>query len=553
MNRERPIRWFDCGLLALAAWCLLLLVGVRLRLDLGFARITCVGVKNPLAFLLALYAAKHAYIRFSRPRPARGNVFHFEREIPFLVFFLSALSFFTLTKKQIVSAITPPGEQCRFLTGDEPSYMLMCRSIVMDGDVNLWNDSMERRGADFGCPRAGPHKAIVDREGRRIYSIHTVGLPLLLAPFFALAVATGLAPRFVCAAALSLLTAGGMALICRLAGRGGVPGHIRAGVAVLLAVTCPLMVYSHQIYPETAGMLLIVTAYLLVLRPASAVRPAGAGAFAVAAAVGLCAAYLPWLHMRYAVFSAGLLAAFAFQRRRRLAAVALAAVPSLVSAALVAHFYTKWYGSPWPNAPYAVQGWSSTLELSPARFARCLAGIAVDSGSGLLAWSPYFAFVPAGVIFALRGNRGETLLLLAPAACYAALLATWHHWWGGFCPPGRLLVPLMPLLALWTAAFLTHNRKPELTVLFGILAALAFFLITRAAYGDFTLLYHKKSILETAPLFGSDVFARFFTPRVFFNENHPMLYAAAYLLIVALLNLYALVPRNGGRTPAVAQ
>jgi len=541
----RALKYLNWALLVCIAFCILLLLVVRIDVNLGLCRLTCTGIKRPLAILLALYAARWSYLLLFRKELPRRPLYYLRRDIPVIIALFSLLSFFTLTKKQIVSAITPTDEQCRYLTGDEPSYMLMCQSVVLDRDVNLWNDSMERKGGvTFGCPRAGPHKAYMNRDEKRIFSIHYTGLPILLAPVFALAVESGLAPRFVCAAFLSILTTVGMLMIYHLTRASGAAAIMRGALTMILTVTCPVMFYSHQIYPETAGMLLVLLCFLLMSRE----RPGTASrrrAFMVAAVTGAAAAYLPWLHMRYAIFSVCILAAFAVYHRHEPLSVAVAFFPAALSAILVMYFHWIWYGSPMPNAPYVVQGWSSTLEVSPLRAAKCLTGVLVDSGSGLLAWSPYLTFVPAGIVFCMRRDRALTLALLVPTALYFVVVGSWHHWWGGFCPPGRLLVPIMPMLALWTAGFLGGNRRKSLTVLFGVLAALSVFYAMRAAYGDFTSLYQKRHILETYPLLGSDQFVRSFTPRIFHGENRPFVYGAAYLLVAGLLNLYALV-----RTPA---
>ena len=538
---ERLTRYLNGAILFAAACCVLLLLVIRIDINLGCCHLTCVGVKRPLTILMVLYAAKCSCLFLFRKDLARPLVSHFRRDLPIIVFFISLLSFFTLMKKQIVSAITPPQEQNRYLTGDEPSYMLMCQSVVLDKDVNLWNDSMERGGGvTFNNPRAGPHKAYMNRDEKRIYSLHSAGLPILISPVFALALGTGLAPRFACASALAILAALSMVLIFRLLRLSGASPVVRMGVAGALAITCPVMFYSYQVYPGSTGMLLVALAFLLVFGPDS-VPGSRTRALLCAAAVGSCTAYLPWLHMRYSIFSLGIFAAFILYRRRPILSIMAAATPAAVSAILLMCAYNRWFGSPMPNAAYVSQGWSSTLDLSPLRAAKCLTGVLVDSGSGLLMWSPYLLFIPAGIVFCMRMDRKRTLLMLLPTVLYFGVVGTWHEWWGGFCPPGRMLVPLMPMLAFWTAGFLAGNRKKGLTALFVVLVAVSAFLAARAAYGDYASLYQKRNILETYPLFSSDVFVKFFTPRVFHNENRPLVYGAAYLLVAGLLNLYALV------------
>lgn len=75
-------------------------------------------------------------------------------------------------------------KQLSFMGGDEPSYIMMTDSLVKDGDFNLKNDYELKRATEYYLgPDLFPHIAvIVDyMQSDKWYSIHTVGLPILLA------------------------------------------------------------------------------------------------------------------------------------------------------------------------------------------------------------------------------------------------------------------------------------------------------------------------------------------------------------------------------------
>lgn len=75
-------------------------------------------------------------------------------------------------------------KQMSFLGGDEPHYIMMADSLIKDGDFNLKNDyELSRALTYYPVPALFPHvAAIIDYTNTdKWYSIHTVGLPILIA------------------------------------------------------------------------------------------------------------------------------------------------------------------------------------------------------------------------------------------------------------------------------------------------------------------------------------------------------------------------------------
>ena len=73
-----------------------------------------------------------------------------------------------------------------FLSGDEPHYIMMSESLIQDNDFNLKNDYLLKRYQKYYSdndlfPHVSPKLSI---DGDKWYSIHPIGLPLLVAlPF----------------------------------------------------------------------------------------------------------------------------------------------------------------------------------------------------------------------------------------------------------------------------------------------------------------------------------------------------------------------------------
>jgi hypothetical protein len=75
-------------------------------------------------------------------------------------------------------------------------------------------------------------------------------------------------------------------------------------------------------------------------------------------------------------------------------------------------------------------------------------GLLIDRENGLLVWAPIYALVPSA--WALSGRRCVVWLL--PVAVLLLMSAAHLHWWGGFSPAARFLVPLVPIFASAGAA-----------------------------------------------------------------------------------------------------
>jgi len=70
------------------------------------------------------------------------------------------------------------------ITGDEPHYLLITKSLVSDGDVNLWNNYQNKDYLKFYPGRLDSHTKTGKKGSRFQYSRHMPGFSALLLPAY---------------------------------------------------------------------------------------------------------------------------------------------------------------------------------------------------------------------------------------------------------------------------------------------------------------------------------------------------------------------------------
>jgi hypothetical protein len=134
----------------------------------------------------------------------------------------------------------------------------------------------------------------------------------------------------------------------------------------------------------------------------------------------------------------------------------------VLSAAALALWHFHLYGFFDPRRVYGRRP-----ELSLAGLPEGLQGLLLDQEFGLLAYAPVFVLAVPGLFLLARGSRR---LAAASAALLLVVILTagsWPMWRGGFNPPARFLVPVVPVLALCVAAALRRGVGSGAVLLMG--------------------------------------------------------------------------------------
>ena len=506
-----------------------------------------------------------------------------EKRLPWIALFLFFLFYAFLAS----GLIFPPQP----FTGDEPHYLILTKSLLSDRDLNLSNNYTDRDYLQFYPGELRPHTRTGKKGAEYQYSLHTPGLPLLLLPFAyagekissAKSLASDPEARrkifvFVVRLPLCFLAALLGFLVFRLTR--DITRSPRAAWAawLIFGLTPPLLFYATLLYPEIPAAIILIW----IFRSLIINRNIGGGR---CLAAGLGAAFLPWLGIKYTILTAGLsvLAVLSLRKaaRGKGRKFILFFAPLLVSAGLYLFYLWSLYGYISPFAPYEgildknlmVQRF---FHFSPVEFLRCGLAYLFDQRIGVLAYAPVYLLFFPGIFLAWKRSRRAGGLLLAIFSLYWAFCSLGYYW-GGFCPPGRMLLPVLWIMAVFLAQPLAagagsgglpkeggsrkhHGLKRAVVQALLVLSLLVAFLTLRHPQ----LLYHENLARGTdlrganshllASLSNAFVDFRGFVPSLSGrNPGHWPALAAWILAALLLVLLFLKKQRIGGRPATYRQ
>jgi hypothetical protein len=301
------------------------------------------------------------------------------------------------------------------IDGDEPYYLLMTESLVRDHDLDLSNQYRAIARSDAGRPDLLPQPGDPRGPHGEQYSRHEPFLPILLMPGYALAGLPG---------ALAVIALFG-ALLARSTIRfledEGISDATTRVLFPLIAFGPPIIFYATRIWPEVPAAFCFVEA-VRGIRQRRAPRW-------IAAIFALLL-----LKIRFGLLAAALLIRVLRTKRQLAIAAAVVAVPLVIA---------------WLISGNAMNT-HSIRELLPSSaifYWLGLFGLILDGAAGIVFQAPLYALA----ILALPGWRSMPdgfRLGMSASLLYILYLIPRSEWHGGWSPPLRYIVVLMPILAL---------------------------------------------------------------------------------------------------------
>ena len=352
---------------------------------------------------------------------------------------LATLVISAVTAVRLTSTAVFPG-------GDEPHYLVMAQSLWRDGDLKIANNHQRGDYREYYGATLEPHYLTPGKDGE-IYSVHPVGLPVLLAPVFALGGYHGVVTALVLIAA----SATGIAWWWTA----GLVGSTAAATFAWLAIagSAPFLFNTFTVYPEIVAALAVMVALVLSVSTAEAIALRGRARVGRWIAIGVACGALPWLSTKYAPMSAVLMCIAlarvwgnergSFLRNPKVAALLVPYGSAL--AGWFSFFYAYW-GSPWPSAPYG-----TSTQMSPATLILGGPGLLFDQEYGLLAYAPVYILAATGLLAMWRARGELRRQAVEITLTFAALLGTvgaFGIWWGGTAAPARPIASGLLLFAL---------------------------------------------------------------------------------------------------------
>ena len=366
------------------------------------------ALRGPLGIVLLVLAAALAVGRALRPRWPRppGST----------VLFVASLSLYLLVGLHYASRLQ--------VSGDEPYYLLMAQSLWREHDLDLQDNFAREDWREYTPGPLSTHYGASRLDGRP-YPNHGPGLPVLLAPVYALG------GRAACVVLMSLLAAVLALEVRRMAWR--LTGDRAAALlAWAAAAGPPVFFYAFFLYTEVPSALCLAACLNLLL---------GAPGVVGAGIAALLASFLPWLHVKMipAAAALGVVALVRLRGRERAVFLMVAGTMALADLAYYRHVFGQW-------TPLALYG-GVLPEAARSSAVSAVLGFLLDRSFGLLPHAPVFLIALLGLApIAVRARQDAWPHVLVGLAVLAPIL-TWRMWWGGQCPPGRFLVPLVPVLA----------------------------------------------------------------------------------------------------------
>jgi len=331
----------------------------------------------------------------------------------------------------------------RFLpSGDEPHYLVISQTILKYHSLDVMRDYTNGDYRVF-YPISLNTQVTLNARGE-VLAMHDIGAPILwLLPFWLL----GRLGAVLFIAVISVLIVVNIYKFLRTMGIGERYAFL---VSLAYGIASPVYLYAHLTFVEPIGAFISIYVFRKVFQKEVRIPDL----VIASTLLGI----LPWIHIRFAIIEIPLFFLLLYRVYRdnkftRIRPYLLYLVP-VVALFLLLEFYdyTIW-GTLNPGIDQ-INNNSIPLARNPLSG---MVGIFFDQEYGILLTFPLFLFLLVGVILTVKRRFAfYTLAVLAVSLPYILAFTTLRHWSGGWCPPARFLMTLLPLASFYVAYALEH-------------------------------------------------------------------------------------------------
>jgi hypothetical protein len=435
------------------------------------------------------------------------------RRIQFFIFIIS-LTLAVFVSSEIIKKT--------ILGGDEPHFLMITKSIAKDCDLNLRNNQDNGDFYEFYPGPLAPHAKVYDDD--KIYSAHGIGVPILMLPGYILGSTYG--AFFTMNIVSAILTVIMFSLLCYVSKN----RILSVGISFLFSFTMPLVFYSYQIYAELPAAMIVLYLFYVISSDGKDTMTLNRNII-----IGILLLCLPWIHVRYIYFVVLLLAYLLYKAGYKKTLIPIGM--SVVSFCLLMYYMKSCFGEMSISAQYTDIGSSIKWPVEG------IFGNMIDSRFGLLLYSPFYIFVPAGLYFLYKKDKKLFYWWMVFVVPFIVGVSSFYHWHGGCCPPLRYIVPVIPLFAVPLGCILSEYRSYVFYAVFTGLVYIGF--VVKNIISVNTLLmvnyeYSDSGILNYFKLLDIDLYWLF--PTV--TEKNAVTFITEFLWIGFLFSITYVIVVN---------
>lgn len=367
-------------------------------------------------------------------------------------------------------------------SGDEPHYLTISRSLMLDQDLDLKNQYQSRDYYRYYPADIEPHvnqKQLNNNEGHW-YSFHGIGLPMLTLPSFIIGDKFGVIIFLILAAVMLL------AMSWLWVKRVTDSDFAATGSTLILLSSYFFIGQAGYIYPDLLTSLCFVSALFLF----ESIKP---NAIWKQCLLGLILGIVVFVHFKTLAFVAPFLLILTYVYWRKYKSLPFWVIG--VSLCIILGFFLLLHAQFGVWAPNQI--YSSNINLTTSPF-MTIPFMLFDSLRGLFAFNPALLLVLIGLIPWVKGApkiAAVTVLTILPSL---ALLSIFNETHGGHSPTGRYIMTYIPILlpAIGYALLYMKSRGARLMIAVLICATLfisLYAVVTKMPY---------VGVADRSPLFG---------------------------------------------------